>query len=131
MRFELVTLVDITQTDARRGEDSFKYNQQQNFLTVLQTISLRANPMLKSKPKLEKQNISNLNFGRKFKGIHNVWTLRFDFESEQQHSIDMLKEDFNLVPFIKNLEETANLDVGAFITNDEQLTNIFFIELDK
>lgn len=131
MRFELKTLVDITETGARRGEDSRSYNQQQNFLILLQTISLRANPIINKKPVVEKQNISNLGFGKKHKGVHNVWSLTFDFESENQHSLEFLQQDVELVPVIVNLNETADLSIGAFITRDEQSTNILFREIDK
>ena len=46
MNFNLFTKVDITKTNARRGDDPFKMKQQQNYLTVLQTIGLRVNPIL-------------------------------------------------------------------------------------
>lgn len=131
MRFELKTLVDITETGARRGEDVYAYNQQQNFLTLYQTISLRSNPIVKRKPTVEKCNVSNLGFGKKYKGVHRVWSLVFEFESEDQHSIDFLNNDVNLVPIIIRLDETVKLEVGAFITNSEQTTNIIFREIDK
>ena len=38
MLFKLTTVVDITQTNARRGEDKKKENQQANFNTMFQTI---------------------------------------------------------------------------------------------
>jgi hypothetical protein len=131
MRFELKTLIDITETGARRGEDPYQYNQQQNFLTLYQSISLRANPIVKRKPMIQTQNVSNLGFGKKYQGTHTVWSLIFEFEGEEQHSLDFLKNDVNLVPIITELDETVDLEVGAFITNDEQTANIFFIEIDK
>ena len=48
----MTTLVDITETGARRGEDPLAYRQQQNFLTVLQTIGLRTNIEYSSGPKV-------------------------------------------------------------------------------
>ena len=42
-RFELTTLVDITKTNARRGEDKLAYGQQQNYMSVVQTLGLRTN----------------------------------------------------------------------------------------
>ena len=130
MKFELNTLIDITETGARRGEDVFKYKQQQNFLTLFQTISLRANPILKKSPAVREMNISNMGFGKKYNGKHKVWTLYFEFESDKSHSIDFLKNDVNFVPIIINLDETILLDPGAFITTDEQTTNITFKEVD-
>jgi hypothetical protein len=130
MRFELKTLIDITETGARRGEDTHQYNQQQNFLTLFQTISLRANPIVRRKPTVEKCNISNLGFGKKYKGTHRVWSWTFDFESEDQHSLELLENDITLVPIITKLDETVKIDVGAFITKDEQTTNITFSVVD-
>jgi hypothetical protein len=131
MRFELKTLIDITETGARRGEDFYQYNQQQNFLTLYQTISLRANPIVKRSPAVEKCNIGNFGFGKKYKGVHRVWSWIFEFESKDQHSLEFLENDVDLVPIITNLDETVKLDIGAFIIKDEQNTNIFFKEIDK
>lgn len=131
MRFELKTLIDITETSARRGEDNLKYNQQQNFLTLYQTVSLRANPIIKKSPTIEKCNISNLGFGKKYQGVHRVWTLTFEFEGDEQHSVEFLNHDVDLVPVIPRLDETIKLEIAAFITTDEQTTNITFREIDK
>ena len=38
MRFTIHTLVDITETHARRGEDPKQHRQQQNFLTVYKQL---------------------------------------------------------------------------------------------
>ena len=43
MRFKLHTTVDITKTNARRGDDKHQANQQANYNTVYQTIGLRVN----------------------------------------------------------------------------------------
>ena len=42
-RFNLYTLVDITKTNARRGEDKLAYGQQQNYMSMMQTLGLRTN----------------------------------------------------------------------------------------
>lgn len=131
MRFELTTLVDITQTNARRGDDVYQCNQQQNFLTLFQSISLRANPIITRKPEKQKQNISNMNFGKQYTGVHSVWSLQFEFENESQHSLEMLNSDINFVPVINNLDETADFELSAFVTENPQISNIFFIERDK
>ena len=114
MRFVLYTLIDITQTNARRGEDPFAQKQQQNYMTALQTISLRANPIIQSQPVMETASCKDLGF--EFKGKQNIWSLEFEFESEGQHSLELLNLDFNYVPIIKNLNETIDLDPCAFIT---------------
>lgn len=114
MRFVLYTLIDITQTNARRGDDPYEQKQQQNYMTALQTISLRANPIISKAPICEQRLCKDLGF--EFKGKHNVWSLEFAFESEGQHSLEHLNLDFNYVPVIKDLDETIELNPCAFIT---------------
>ena len=131
MKFKLLTLIDITKTDARRGDQSDLYKQQQNFFSVLQTISLRANPTIEQSPEVKKLNVKGLGFGTEFEGDHRVWSLLFSFEQESSHSLDMLKEDFAMVPFIHNLSETARFKENAFNTTDRKQTNIVFVELKE
>lgn len=127
MRFRLTTLIDITKTGARKGEDPEKYKQQQNFLTVLQTISMRANPIINSDPEvIELESLSGQKFGNKYKGPNRVWSLDFEFESDGHHNLEMLMQDFELVPIITNLTETVKIDSPVFITNDPKNKNIVF-----
>ncbi len=130
MRFQLLTLIDITQTRARKGDDSFLQKQQQNYLTTIQTISMRANPEIRTTTSCDDRDITGLGFGTLYKGNHRVWKLNFNFEFDNSHSIDTLKFDFNLVPVIKNLNETVDLEDAAFITSSEELNNIVFLNLD-
>ena len=129
MRFKIHTLVDITETGARRGEGD-AYKQQQNYMTVLQTVGLRSNP---SNVKVSTANtaIGNLGFGKKYKGQQSMWTFDFDIEYEAGHSIELLTKDFDMVPFISGLEETAKFERSIFYTQDLDLTNIIFEEIDK
>lgn len=130
MRFQLLTLIDITQTRARKGDDSFLQKQQQNYLTALQTISMRANPEIRTSPIYEDKDIKGLGFGTAYKGKQRVWKLNFNFEFDNSHSVETLTFDFNLVPVIKNLNETVDLKDAAFITSSKELNNIVFVNLD-
>jgi hypothetical protein len=130
MRFQLLTLIDITQTRARKGDDSFLQKQQQNYLTALQTISMRANPEIRTSPTHEDKDIKGLGFGTAYKGKQRVWKLNFNFEFDNSHSVETLTFDFNLVPVIKNLNETIDLKDAAFITSSKELNNIVFVNLD-
>jgi hypothetical protein len=123
--FELFTVVDITETGARRGDPKLLEHQQQNYLTVMNTIGLRANPTIIKSPYLVDENIK---FG---KGISakKIWRMVFDIEYGI-HSVDMLKLDFELVPFIKELTEDAVIDDPVFRT-DINSSNIVFREIDK
>lgn len=129
MRFQLLTLVDITRTNARRGDDPYLQKQQQNYLTALQTISLRANPIISSPPVCEEKSIKGLGFGSAYTGKQRVWRLNFSFESEEQHNLEYLVQDFNYVPIIDNLDETAKFGDAAFITASNN-TNIVFVKLE-
>jgi hypothetical protein len=129
MRFKLLTLIDITRTDARRGDDPRDQRQQQNYLTALQTISLRSNPVINTYPTVEEQSIIGLGFGDAFNGTQKVWKLNFSFESES-HALDFLKDDFDLVPVITDLDESIDPNTKAFLTNGNVERNIVFVQLD-
>jgi hypothetical protein len=121
-------LIDITRTDARRGDDPREQRQQQNYLTALQTISLRANPIINVYPIVEEMNLKGMGFGEAFNGKQKVWRLHFSFESES-HALEFLKEDFDLVPFIGNLDETIEPNTKAFLTNGNKERNTVFVDL--
>jgi len=126
MKFIIKTLIDITQTNARRG-DGDAYKQQQNFMSTLQTIGIRANP---SNIKVTQQEQAVTEFGSMYKGKHTVWNMHFEIEYGAT-SVDLLKVDFDLVPIINDLSETVKLDTAIFFTKDSKATNIIFEEIDK
>jgi hypothetical protein len=129
MQFKLITLIDITRTDARRGDDLYKQRQQQNYLTALQTISLRANPTINVYPSTEKINVNKLGFGEIFRGLHQVWQLGFGFESNS-HALEWLREDFDLVPIIIGVDESIKTDAKVFLTGGSPARNTVFVKLD-
>ena len=131
MRFILHTLVDITETHARRGEDPKQYRQQQNFLTVMQTIGMRVNPTYVSSPVVVKEVPSKLGLGTSYKTKQNVWTYKFDIDYEGALDIETLVNDFDLIPIITQLDETAKFENAHFITKNTALTNISFQIDDK
>ena len=120
-QFKIITTVDITETRARKGDDKKKYDQQQNFLTLCNTIALRVNPTINQSPKIIKY--------QKFEG-HKVWELYFDIEYEAALDIETLLGDFNLVPFIGNLDESVKFQDCVFRTSGEDC-NIIFEQVDK
>jgi len=126
--FRLTTLVDITETGARRGEDPVAFRQQQNFLTVLQTIGLRTNIEYSKGPtQIKAKDL----FGTEYKKNLKAW--QFDFVSPAPDSLtlDMLNSDFNLIPIITELEETAKFKNAVFITQKDTIKNIIFEIIDK
>jgi hypothetical protein len=131
MRFRLHTLVDITETRARRGDDPKQVRQHQNYLTVLQTIGLRVNSTYVSAPELLTDTPSKYNLGKSYKGKHNIWRYDFDIEYESALNLEMLTNDFDLVPVIVGLDETAKFKTENFLSQNQDINNIFFEVIDK
>jgi hypothetical protein len=131
MRFVIHTLVDITETGSRRGEDPKQYRQQQNFLTVMQTIGLRVNPEYVSPPTIISEVPSKLELGTSYKTKQSVWKYVFDMEFDGALDIETLVNDFNLIPIITDLDETAKFENAHFLTKNTALTNISFQIDDK
>ena len=131
MRFKLYTLIDITETGARRGEDPKLYRQQQNFLTVMQTIGLRVNPTYIKSPQVIKDVTSKYNLGSKYKNKQNIWEYVFDIDYQDALDINTLNNDFDLIPIITGLNETVSFENDVFITKNPSINNIFFDLDDK
>ena len=129
MIVSIQTLVDITETGVRKGPDKVAVGQQTNWDTLVQVLGLRANPE-PQQGSMKKVDISKSDFGSDHKGKHNVWTYSF-WLPEGSISIDNLIEDFNLVPYISNLDETIASKVHVFLTKDNKKCNILFSESDK
>ena len=130
-KFRLTTLVDITETGARRGEDPLAYRQQQNFLTVLQTIGLRTNIEYTSGPTCITAVPKEKSLGSDYKGQQTIWQFEFTSPAPDSLTLDMLNNDFNLIPIITNLAETAKFKNSVFITQKPKISNTNFELLDK
>jgi hypothetical protein len=126
MIFKAYTLVDVTQTNARRYDAPKLVNQQANFNTFYNTIGLRTNAT-EFEITVEEVSIAKLGFGSNYKGKQKVWTIEFYVEAEGSTTVDLLDNDFDLVPIITNLDETVDLDKGLFITcSNHGRRNIIF-----
>ena len=131
MRFKLHTLVDITETNSRRGEDPIAYRQQQNYLTVIQTIGMRVNPTYVKAPTVIKEVPSKLGLGAEYKTKQNVWKYEFEIDYEDALDVNTLVNDFDLIPIITGLTDTAKFENSQFLTKNPDKTNIIFMLLDK
>jgi hypothetical protein len=125
MRYELSTLVDITNTSARRGDNPVAYRQNQNYLTVIQVLGLRTNVEFIDL-EVTDNKMTDSNFGSVYKGTKKVWTFTFEVEREGYHSLEQMIEDFNLVPIITDLEEDAKIEKSLFQSKDSKHKNIYF-----
>ena len=130
-RFQIITLVDITQTNPHRSEtDQHLLSQQANFNSLVQAIGLRANVVWISSPK-EKN-------GALPKGIDGkavYWTWTFDVERDDVflkdgNSVALLIDDLNGVPIIPNLNNSVELDPACFISKGET-ANVWVFELSQ
>ena len=128
MNFRIDTLIDITETKARRQDnDKFAYKQQANFQTLLQTLGLRTQVFYDDSPSFDKLSTSKFDFSDKYIGKQNVWTFDFYIEYEGGLSLDMLTEDFDLIPIITGLNETIDTDKALFRTTGKDKNILFSV----
>ena len=71
-------------------------------------------------------SVNQLGFGSKYKNRQNYWTVTFDNEYTNSITLEELKKDFNLVPIILGLNETAKIETPVFNSIDEEECNIAF-----
>lgn len=133
--FTICTLVDITATGVTRnktGEDDFKRNQQRNWETVLQVLGIRAQPTLLEGPMsgIVGEEILGRLFGDMYTGEQRVWIASFSIEHRDVYKKDtdqlaLLADDFNQVPIITGLDETARFILPIFYCHGA-IRNIVF-----
>lgn len=128
MKFRIMTLIDITHTGTRRQEaDRTAYQQEANFQTVLQTVGLRVNLEFDKSPVSEDMSMTKTGFSDKYKGKQRVWTFDFAVPFEGALTLSMLSNDFDLIPFIPGLTETAKIEQAIFRTTPQQCNIVFSI----
>lgn len=136
--FVLVTLIDITETGELRG-NSKQRNQQRNWESVIQVLSLKTQPTIIEGPVRiddmdfrQHKNILQV-FGEFYKelpGLQSLWAIKFNAELTDIYSIDQLYEDFEQVPVILGLDETARFMLPLFHSYGS-LKNIHFFLSDE
>jgi hypothetical protein len=126
MKFVVKTLVDISETRARFNPSDPQWLSQQNYITTLNTIGLRANPIILSGPVEGVEDVEATNLGSSFKGMHKVWTFEFALEQELSTDIEALRQDFNGIPFIDGLGESVTFKQNIFATVSDIFRNISF-----
>ena len=128
------TLIDITPTGVINysPQNEFKRNQQRNWETVQQILSLRTQPTI-----LETDNVTadlkDYAFGINYTGQHRIWTFKFgvdyaDIYQEGPDKFGLIKSDFKITPIILGLDETAQPEVAIFISKGPW-NNIYFKSL--
>ena len=130
------TLVDITNTGVTRdtGGKELERNQQRNWETVLQCISLRAQPMniqtFDPRDLTELEDLRDWEFGEMYTGKHKIWAFSFQVEHSDVFAKDgdplgLLDESFNEVPITTYLTETTKFLLPVFYTSGA-IKNIYF-----
>ena len=129
------TLVDITPTGviSYSPQNEFKRNQQRNWETVQQILSLRTQPTILETDNLV-DDVIKYNFGIKYQGEHKIWTFKFgvdyaDIYQEGPDKFGLVKYDFKITPIILGLNETARPELGLFYPNGP-CNNIYFKTLE-
>lgn len=134
---QVTTLVDITATGVIRsgiGLD-FQRNQQRNWETVLQTLSLRTQPTIIANPvviELTEYN-TGLLFGEYFSAPQKAWRFQFtadfiDSYATEAGPLSGLISDFKEIPVITGLDESAKFILPIFYTQGA-IKNIHFMLL--
>lgn len=101
-------------------------NQQRNFDTVIQVISMRTQPFNISTPELlSLQQFSELSTGNVFTKATKIWSFEFDIESADpwllgDDEFAHIKSDSIQVPMIVGLTEDSGLDSWLVIQGSEQ-----------
>lgn len=139
-RIGCYTLFDITQTgvlnrsrppeNAIPNEWSLKRNQQANFDTIIQAISLRSQPENITKPK-KQDTPDNIKFGRLYQNTKECWHFTFsvNFASvydDGQDELGYLYADCEGIPMI-NIDEKID-KLPNFLKTDLDNKNIYFVK---
>lgn len=134
--FQGFTLVDITATGITRGmdPDELQRNQQRNWETVIQCMSLRTQPQYIQEPAVATfEDIGIAEFGEFYQGTQRVWTWTWAVESPEIYDLNSqplhgLHQDFEQVPIITGLEETAKFMLPIFYPYGT-IKNIYFNQI--
>lgn len=119
---EIQTLVDITNTRVNRPNQGTQlaYDQNRNFITLMQCIELRSIVSYDNPPTVEEVDVKGLGFGTAYRGKHRVWTFTIIpdrtgvYIGDDGDAVSGLVDDVDAVPFIKNLSESINIDRAIF-----------------
>jgi len=126
------SLVDITATGVIRvsNPESIERDQQRNWETVLQCMGLRTQPQGILEPVPIITALEQLEFGNFYQGEQKVWVWHWRVEPDAIYDLPNkplggLMQDFEQVPIISGLEETARFILPIFYPYGS-IKNIYF-----
>lgn len=119
------TLIDITH------DNSADRNQQRNWETVNQILSMRAQLLEFNYLGVISDEISKYSFGADYTGTHRIWQFSFAIDRDDVYNIacdryGVLKNDFAVTPVILGLTETAQPSIPLFFASGRE-KNIYII----
>ena len=135
MTLEIFSLIDITKTGVHKNsrthlssltqeEWDFKRNQQRNWDTIIQLLSLRAQPSKISPPiKLTNKRPASCGFGWFYGSRNNVNIWTFTCEYDIELDLDAIRSEFSNIPIITNLEENIEIN-GSYLDSVGKNFNI-------
>jgi hypothetical protein len=105
-------------------------NEQRNWETFIQCISIRSQPILLEKPVIEEISVGPLGFTG-FKGKKKVWTFEFGFETpdiyiDDGDAVKLLKDQLDMVPIVTKLRETVTLSSSIIATTGVKVNTLCF-----
>ena len=113
--YRVYSLVDITKTGVTRGNGSLERDQQRNYETIQQMISLRAQPQITRRPYR----------------VNGHWIFEFSVETPGVYAsdgtadgVDLLLSECQGMPMITGLDEQTQLESQLCVGGTNQ--NIWF-----
>jgi hypothetical protein len=130
--FTGLSLVDITRTGVTRSHDvdNLARNQQRNWETLVQCLGLRCQAQYIQGPVAVDTDLEDLEFGDFYTGFQRVWVWTWAVENAEVYAdkddqLGALKLDFEQIPIITGLEETARFMLPIFYPHGT-IKNIYF-----
>ena len=131
-QYRAYTLIDITETKVltQTVEQQKQRNQQRNWETINQLLSLRAQLLEFNYLSMVSADVAEYAFGVNYVGTHNIWSFDFAIEHEDVYVLNhdkfgILKDDFKIAPIILGLDETATPPLPLFYASGAD-KNIYF-----
>ena len=129
-RYHGYTLIDITKTNVLKSEPQKERNQQRNWETVSQILSLRTQLIEIKYLEPIIDDVGAYSFGVNYIGKHKIWQFEFAVEHADVYAVNSdrystLKDDFKVAPVILGLDETIVPPMPLFYASGPW-NNIYF-----
>jgi hypothetical protein len=132
--FNCYSLVDITNTGTLRyspTESAMKRDQQRNWETLVQSISLRAQPVMLNSPTIiVATDITAFSFNQPIQENTRIWHFTFGSEHTDIYTIEQLMQELHQIPITTGLFESVKLPKPIFDTLSKN-SNTYFTHCGK